>query len=333
MEIYMLKTKGANKYRIGNLIGVEDSRVFQLSEQKTIEDGKKKSWLDRSDICVIKNNDPLKQALFEYGVGYSQLRYDSKAYVLKKIETECGHYYPRIYRPLLESNQLDFMIPYEQREIHKLNNALYPFPPDIPNNRNFLLSSINQLSLFKEKLIDIFNHISPSPSNLNSFGPEIKNLLVLACIEVETQLRGIFVANETIQRKNYTTKQFVLLKSILKLERYQVYLPYFPDLPAIKPFGSWRMSNPSSSLKWYSAYNEIKHNSEMHYAQATLRNALAAVSAVAILLKAQYGDAIEFWNDKIGNFLLVTNNIKWEISEMILPPLAKDDWQIKKFGL
>ena len=79
--------------------------------------------------------------------------------------------------------------------------------------------------------------------------------------------------------------------------------------------------------------NVIVDGVELDFNKATLENAISAFSAVAIILKAQYGDYIPFWEEKIGNIIEINNTAIWKTDEMILPPLVREGWNAKKIGL
>lgn len=65
--------------------------------------------------------------------------------------------------------------------------------------------AVNQLGALKQILLSIFHTTYPASGNIKSYGQNVKNWLVLSCIEVETQLKGIFKANESVPKNNYTT--------------------------------------------------------------------------------------------------------------------------------
>ena len=46
---------------------------------------------------------------------------------------------------------------------------------------------------------------------------------------------------------------------------------------------------PAQELKWYDAYNAVKHNREGEFGRAMLRHAFDAVTACAIMMGAQFG--------------------------------------------
>jgi hypothetical protein len=56
------------------------------------------------------------------------------------------------------------------------------------------------------------------------------------------------------------------------------------------PFEGWMPSaTPTKDLKWYDAYNAVKHDREMQFELSTLENAFMAVSGVVVMMAAQFG--------------------------------------------
>jgi|GEM_PF-6615045 len=51
-----------------------------------------------------------------------------------------------------------------------------------------------------------------------------------------------------------------------------------------------------------------------------------AFSAVAILVKAQYGPIVPFWDEKIGQVVRVTDRINWGIGDFLIPPMKEGHW-------
>ena len=154
-------------------------------------------------------------------------------------------------------------------------------------------------------------------------------MLFLACTEVEAQFKGIHKAHHAA-KPNYSTKDYVTLKDVLKLEHYEVKFPLYPELKSFKPFENWVPSNPTKSLFWYDNYNAVKHNSETEFAKASLESAVSAICAFSILLKAQYGIFIPFWKEQLGSFYEIQHDYEWQPDEMLLPPYNGFEWKEKK---
>ncbi|WP_295991348.1 hypothetical protein [Rugamonas sp.] len=188
-----------------------------------------------------------------------------------------GHYYPRMARPI---------DPHGFREID-------PTPLDQMYAATTAVAT-GQLAVLTRDLERIFQTVHPNPENFGVYGHDIRNLLILACTEVEAQWRGVLTANG-MEGKNFSTKDYFALKGTMKLDEYSVAFPSYPWIPQSNPFRDWLLEKPTQSLAWYDAYNAAKHNREQAFDRANLRHALDAVSACAVLLVAQFGESAESW--------------------------------------
>jgi hypothetical protein len=195
-----------------------------------------------------------------------------------------GEYYPRIARP---SNF---------RPGSAFGAKDYLISPSGADDRLVKEMSIasGQLSALNDQLNSICQTIHPENTNLDSYGHTIRNLLILACTEVEAQWAAVLQANgATPINRSFTTHDYVKLSDAMKLVDYAVSLPYYPWLPPIKPFDGWGSAHPpTQTLPWYNAYNKVKHDRENNFTQAKLKFAFDAVAACAVMLCAQYGDEV-----------------------------------------
>jgi hypothetical protein len=144
-----------------------------------------------------------------------------------------------------------------------------------PNVDNGLVqTSRGQVVALREQLERIFRTVQPLEENYKTYGHDIRDLLILAATEVEAHWKGVLKANGI---EGESTRDYVKLLPVLKLNKYAIQLPFYPWLGAVRPFENW-VPNPSSqSLSWYDAYNAVKHNREENFSRATLLNAIQAV--------------------------------------------------------
>lgn len=145
--------------------------------------------------------------------------------------------------------------------------------------------------LSAKRLFKIFEYIEPTASNLQVFGHNTHKLLLSSCTEVESGWSGVLSSNSYSGNGRLSTNDYVKLLEPMQLARYEVQFPLFSEVPPQRPFASWRSSQPTKSLTWYDAYNATKHNREQNFGRASLQNAVEAVSAVAVMLCAQFGPA------------------------------------------
>ncbi len=166
--------------------------------------------------------------------------------------------------------------------------------PGIQADRDFVAVSRGQLTVLMRQLDRICQTVHPTEKTLGTFGHDIRNLLILACTEVEGHWRGVLEANGVkgygANEDRFTTHQFVKLEAAMRLDEYAVEFPSYPWLPSISPFAGWGSSDkPTQDLAWYDAYNAVKHNREAEFERAMLGHAFQAVTACAIMMAAQFG--------------------------------------------
>lgn len=240
-------------------------------------------------------------------------------YTIEKIEKMPGSYHPRIFRPILQQGRysVGFGNSFEHIETYDY----------FPHDRRTQVQSVQQLNTLNNRLISIFNNIYPTKDNFNAFGHEIRNVLILACTEVEAQLKGILVTNDyDFKKSKGSTIDYVKLLKVLRLDEYELNLSHFPDIFDICPFKGWAENNPTRSLFWYDNYNKVKHDREDEFERANLISAINAVCAIAILLYAQYGDNIPNWKELIGTFFIKQKEPEWNFLDKYFPPFANETW-------
>ena len=276
----------------------------------------------RFQHCKAIPNKPIEDYFFENSNQYKDTssHYDK----LIKLDKIAGEYHPRVYRPILhKDNYSNWFSP-------RSNFNGYDY---FPHEHHMLVQSVQQLGTLINRLTSIFNNVYPTQNNFECYGHEIRNLLILACTEVEAQLKGILTANSQNPLIKCTTKHYAKLKGVLKLEEYSINLSHYPEVTFISPFKNWDQENPTTSLPWYDNYNSVKHDRENKFHNANLISAINAICAVAILLYAQYGDNIPNWKELIGNYFDQESVPNWEFEEYYFPPFHNEDWIEKKLNI
>lgn len=161
---------------------------------------------------------------------------------------------------------------------------------DTPSEAGYLTGCTAAFGLI-EHMRAVFRVIEPVPENEHAYGHEIRELLILACTEVENAWRGILDANGYAAKKpnsaTWNRSDYVKLCPPLRLNEYTVQLTLHPRWPEVRPFANW--SNTPGSLPWYDAYNATKHDRDGKFRDGSLANAVTAVAAVFVLMVAQYG--------------------------------------------
>ena len=140
------------------------------------------------------------------------------------------------------------------------------------------------LHLLVSALSELFLYIEPEHAGLDTYGPKTRELLILACTEVEDGwTRYLRRAGRPSGPRGYSTNDYVTLLSPLHLAEYSVQLVPYGNAPSVRPFVTWRTSAPTRSLAWYDAYNQTKHHRSTHLSSATLARCIEAVAANVVL--------------------------------------------------
>ncbi len=209
-----------------------------------------------------------------------------------------GEYYPRIARP---SDISRGMLIYPGTELIK----------------DVIAIATGQLAALIAQLQRICQTIHPEGANLDSYGHDSRNLLILACTEVEAHWRGVLQANgATTANNRFATNDYVKLCGPLHLHEYSLVFHHYPWLAPEKPFAGWLNSrSPTQDLPWYDAYNLVKHDRELNFAKATLKHAFQAVTACAVMMLAQYGN-----ENMLRSFFSIDRQPLWILNERYINP-------------
>mgnify|MGYP006873465480 CR=1 FL=1 len=171
------------------------------------------------------------------------------------------------------------------------------------------------LRLLIEKLHDLLSYIEPDENGLKVYSHRIRELLILACTEVENFWQAYLKRNgiSPINSRNYTTVDYVKLCNPLFLKEYEFEFRNYTHIPPIRPFSSWDAASPTKSLPWFDAYNSTKHDRTSHFNKATLDNAIQAVIANLIMYSVKFSPlAIHHGLDNFG--ALINLNMNYQLT-------------------
>lgn len=232
-----------------------------------------------------------------------RMRFPTDGTTFHKLELGPGEYYPGMARPVAGESP--------GRNQDRSDSAVH-----------MRTSTTGQLHALIQQLEQICRVVQPDESNFQAFGHEIRNLLILACTEVETQWKSILKSNDVAAEN---TKDYVKLASPMKLSEYSVEFPYYPWIPAIRPFDNWHLGTqtPTKDLKWYNAYNKVKHDRESNFKQASLGHAFEAMAGFFVMLCGQYGWDFALAGEAASRaFFRLNNYPQWSYSEYYVPPFG-----------
>ena len=173
------------------------------------------------------------------------------------------------------------------------------YPKDIPlapalsqEDKNQLQHHILVLSNLLGRLRAICSTVHPDKDNLNAFGNDIADTLILASIECESLFRDAYsgsVGKTAASNNRLTTADYVRLCDPMKLSDYKVRFLKYPWLLPLAPYSGWEASNPTKSLTWYDAYNGVKHDRLSNIKNGNIGYCLCSIAAAFVLICAQFG--------------------------------------------
>lgn len=169
----------------------------------------------------------------------------------------------------------------------------------------------------------VFQYIEPAQQHDEVYGPALQRLLFVTCSEIETSWAGILKANGYLPKRMWKTDDYVELSPAMGLSSYELGLVGYSNLPPFKPFAGWDKANPTGSLKWYDAYNKVKHDNDVNAHFASLESVLNACAGLCALLVAQFGEQTE---EKFQGVFRLYKFHPFQTNEMYQPVAGRGDW-------
>lgn len=151
-------------------------------------------------------------------------------------------------------------------------------------------SAEQALRILLDKLDDIFLYVEPDQNGTQSFGHKSRELLILACTEVENMWVSLLdkAGTTASNGRMFTTQDYVKLLPKLCLGEFQISFKNY-NVRKFQPFINWDASSPTQSLIWYDAYNKTKHDRKNSFSCATLENVMDAITATIVMFCSKYG--------------------------------------------
>lgn len=152
-------------------------------------------------------------------------------------------------------------------------------------------SAEQALRVLIEKLDDILLYVEPNKNGLSSYGHKSRELLILACTEVENLWTSVLqkAATQPINGRVFTTQDYVKLLPKACLNEFEITFKNYSGLRKFKPYSSWNPQQPTQSLSWYDAYNKTKHDRNSNFNEAILENVMDSIAAVITIFCAKFG--------------------------------------------
>jgi len=137
----------------------------------------------------------------------------------------------------------------------------------------------NYFVALERNLEAVSRYVEFCEQNFNTFSIELAHLLFAAASEVDVVAKLICEKiNPAAPRGNINDYKATLLPVIPDLPHTEVFIPRYGL--SFEPWSNWAgVDNPL----WWRSYNNVKHQRDAHFNQATLENALNALGALMIV--------------------------------------------------
>jgi hypothetical protein len=162
----------------------------------------------------------------------------------------------------------------------------YLLAPDYSNER---ISSIRAFHLIVQDYLDILDYIEPNDNNEKVYSHRIYELFLRTCTEFESNCKSILSSNKFSKApRDWNIIDYFKINKASKLHEYKVQLDIWgPTSKLLEPFQEWN-STTYAPLIWYRAYNNVKHNRNNNFHDASLENLTLALSALFTIIFSQY---------------------------------------------
>lgn len=212
------------------------------------------------------------------------------------------------------SNTFEFPEPKPQNmEIGvKIKHIWKPFLDNIEKELDFTISDLchakRDLGILIQKLQDILLYVEPSSEGLKTYSHKIRELLILSCTELESSFKAYKFG------KNMGMNDYIKILDFVDLSKHKLSLVGYANPYKCCPFKNWDKKEPTKSLKWYDAYNQVKHNKSDSFHLANLENCIDAIAANIVLFAIRYSPATLYnENDVCSN--LVRSSLDFRLEE------------------
>ena len=236
-------------------------------------------------------------------------------YRLKRLKLDYGQCYHSIYRPILNETFFTDYFSSQQNECPPVES--YKDLPII--NHQEYSNQLRQLEIILDDIAEVFKVVAPHRKQFSVYGHTIRNIIILACTEFDARMQSILVSNGVHSTgRHFEMLDYYKLKEALKLDEYELSFYRYGDLGTFSPFLKWESNE---QLKWYKAYNHIKHDRERYFTEAKLFNAINSIMAYAIILIAQYGYRNDLWSETVGKIIHIDKEPTWNLEDYYIKNL------------
>ena len=150
-------------------------------------------------------------------------------------------------------------------------------------------SYVNAARIIIKDYYDLIDYVEPVDANRAVYSHRIYELLLRTATEFEANCKGILLANGYSKTGNLNITDYYKINSLLRLHEYEVYTPLWSPNKKTCSLSEWAIG---PTLKWYQAYNNVKHNRFQCFNDASLENLFNGICSLIVILAAQFPNVI-----------------------------------------
>lgn len=137
----------------------------------------------------------------------------------------------------------------------------------------------NYLLALDRDMEAVSRYIEFATPNLGVYSIELAHLLFAAASEVDVLAKLVCKQNAPSERpRNIDDYKPIILRAFPDLPTTAAYVPRYG-----MSFAPWDNWSGTTNPDWWRAYNNVKHERDRHFQEATLKNALNAIGGLMIL--------------------------------------------------
>jgi len=145
----------------------------------------------------------------------------------------------------------------------------------------------NYFVALEQDLEVVSRYVEFSEHNFSVYSIELARLLFAAASEVDVMAKLLCKRFQpTANPDNINAYRDILLAELPDLPTMEIFITRYGL--SFKPWENWSQSSVNSNPIWWNSYNKVKHQRDIHFDKATLKNALNALGALLILIYYYY---------------------------------------------
>ena len=145
----------------------------------------------------------------------------------------------------------------------------------------------NYLLAFDTDLVEVSRYVEFHENNFGCFSIEIARLLLAAAAEVDVVCKLLCKSiNAKSTADNIHAYREEIKRAFPGIVKFKILLPRFGL--TLRPWDEW--SKKQGVPFWWTAYNKVKHQRDVYFERASLKNALNAVAGLFVMVLYLYKD-------------------------------------------